>query len=254
MPQTLLGLADLKRSSRSSQGPVTSRGSFVHRWHTGDIRAVLDLYDVTDTLHNVQTEKNSHSHYIGSGIWSMTSSIGVRDYVWPRSVKCRWHMGEIFPRFRSCLTYVTDVTVCVWKVASSVRAVSKFVTPANLHPLGWSQWRTSWRQASKYPASRGTMCLWPVSVTSCLVFVLTEIWKIWKLCKMCVSVHIFQKSFCPIIFLQMIGARQNFYDDLPPSTACLMQNDSSQIPILPFKYAPMCAWVCPSSPYYRVRI
>ena len=70
---------------------------------------------------------------------------------------------------------------------------------------------------------------------------------------MCVSVHIFPKAFCPIIFQQMIGVRPNFYDNLPPSTACLLQNDSFQIPILSAKNAPTCAGVRPSSPYYRVR-
>ncbi len=71
---------------------------------------------------------------------------------------------------------------------------------------------------------------------------------------MCVSVHIFKRTFCPIIFLHMIGMRPNFYDGLPPSTACLMQKNSCQIPILFAKNAPMCTWVRPSSPYYRVRI
>ncbi len=71
---------------------------------------------------------------------------------------------------------------------------------------------------------------------------------------MCVSVHIFQKPFCPVIFRQMIRERPNLYDGLPLSTACLMQNDSSQIPTLSAKNAPTCAGVRPSSPYYRVRM
>ncbi len=75
-----------------------------------------------------------------------------------------------------------------------------------------------------------------------------------KVCKMCVSVHIFQKAFCPVIFWQMIGVWPNFYDGLPPTTACLMQNDNSQIPILYSANTPTCAGVRPSSPYYRVRI
>ncbi len=81
-----------------------------------------------------------------------------------------------------------------------------------------------------------------------------QIWEIWKLCKMCVSVHIFQKAYGPIILRQRIRVWPNFYVGLPLSTACPMQNDSSQIPILSPKNVPMCAWVRPSSPYYRVRI
>ena len=75
-----------------------------------------------------------------------------------------------------------------------------------------------------------------------------------KVCKMCVSVHIFQKAFCPIISRQMIGTQPNFYDGLPLSTACPMQNDSYQIHILSSENVPTCAGVRPSSPYYRVRI
>ena len=73
-------------------------------------------------------------------------------------------------------------------------------------------------------------------------------------CKMCVSVHIFQKAFGPITFRQMIGVQPNFYDGLPSSRPSPMQNDSSQIPIGSSKNVPTCAWVRPSSPYYRVRI
>ncbi len=71
---------------------------------------------------------------------------------------------------------------------------------------------------------------------------------------MCVSVHIFEKAFCPIILRQISGVWSNFYNGLPLSTACLMQNGSSRIPILFAKNVPKCAWVRPSSPYYRVRM
>ena len=75
-----------------------------------------------------------------------------------------------------------------------------------------------------------------------------------EVCKMCVSVHIFQKAFGPMTFRQMIWVQPNRNNSLPPSRPFPMQNDRSQVPTLSSKNDPTCAWVRPSSPYYRVRI
>ncbi len=75
-----------------------------------------------------------------------------------------------------------------------------------------------------------------------------------KVCKMWVSVHIFQKAFCPITFERKNVVQPKFYYGLRSSTACLLLNDSSQNPILSAEKCSQCAGVRPSFPYYRVRI
>ncbi len=74
------------------------------------------------------------------------------------------------------------------------------------------------------------------------------------MCKMCIPVLTFKKTFGPINFEQMIGLQPNCNDGLPPGTACLLQNNDSQIPILSAQRPRMCAWVRLSFPYYRVRM
>ena len=76
-----------------------------------------------------------------------------------------------------------------------------------------------------------------------------------KRCVKCVSLcTFFKRDFCPITFEQKNGVQPKFYYGLRSSSACLLQNESSQNPIVLAEKCLQCAGVRPSFPYYRVRI